>query len=136
MIEQEAARPLSEQKSAGENYYTVSAARTQPQRVSWELQDASLLRYANEARGDHETLLFSSPSTVGPEASPSTTALEPLIAEQVVKRAQQWAEFSRSSSDREKMDDVLVGISEDDRRRVILCGQRLAAGLPAKLSSV
>lgn len=58
---------------------------------------------------------------------------EPLTNEQVASRAQSWARMHANPNYRDKMDTVLEGLSEADQRRVYLCGQRMAAGLPLKV---
>jgi hypothetical protein len=56
-----------------------------------------------------------------------------LTDEEVVDRAQRWARFHKNEKYRDKMDEVLVGLSETEKRRVYLCGQRIAGGLPIKV---
>jgi hypothetical protein len=48
--------------------------------------------------------------------------------------AKQWAELHAKPKQRDKMDDLLVGLPEETQRKVYLLGQRLAAGLPYKLA--
>jgi len=47
--------------------------------------------------------------------------------------ARKWAELHVKPKTRDQMDDVLTGLSDADARRVILCGQRIAAGLTPKI---
>jgi hypothetical protein len=56
-----------------------------------------------------------------------------LTDEEVAERAQRWARLHKNEKYRNKMDDVLVGLSAADQRRVYLCGQRMAGGLPLKV---
>lgn len=56
-----------------------------------------------------------------------------LTDDEVKDRAAKWARLHRKPETRSKMDTALEGISQADQRRVYLCGQRIAAGLPAKV---
>jgi hypothetical protein len=56
-----------------------------------------------------------------------------LTEEEVAARAQRWARFHGNIKYRDKMDEVLEGLSKADQRRVYLCGQRMVAGLPLKV---
>ena len=56
-----------------------------------------------------------------------------LTDDEVKDRAAKWARLHRKPETRSKMDTCLAGISDADQRRVYLCGQRIAAGLPAKV---
>lgn len=47
-------------------------------------------------------------------------------------RAQRWADYHANPKTRDKMDELLVGLTTDDQCRVVLDGQRLAAGMPMK----
>jgi hypothetical protein len=67
---------------------------------------------------------------------PNKTNLNAFMAltnEQVVERARDWAQLHSKEKTRSKMDEVLEGLSSADQRRVYLCGQRIAAGLSAKV---
>ena len=56
-----------------------------------------------------------------------------LTDDEVKDRAAKWARLHRKPETRSKMDTVLEGISQADQRRVYLCGQRIAAGMDAKV---
>ena len=56
-----------------------------------------------------------------------------LTDDEVKDRAAKWARLHRKPETRAKMDTALQGISEADQRRVYLCGQRIAAGMDAKV---
>lgn len=59
--------------------------------------------------------------------------METLTDDQVAERAQRWAILHKQEKNRAKMDAVIEGLSPDDQRRVYLCGQRMAGGLPLKV---
>ena len=59
--------------------------------------------------------------------------MKTLTDDEVAARAQQWARLHKNEKYRDKMDDVLTGISKADQRRVYLCGQRMVGGLPLKV---
>jgi hypothetical protein len=59
--------------------------------------------------------------------------MKSLTDDEVAGRAQRWALLHKKPENRTKMDDVLSGITAEDKRRVYLCGQRMAAGLPLKV---
>lgn len=56
-----------------------------------------------------------------------------LTDDEVKDRASKWARLHRKPETRSKMDTCLEGISQADQRRVYLCGQRIAAGMDAKV---
>jgi hypothetical protein len=56
-----------------------------------------------------------------------------LTDDEVAERAQRWARFHSNAKYRSKMDSVLADLNDDDERRVRLCGQRMANGLPLKI---
>jgi hypothetical protein len=56
-----------------------------------------------------------------------------LTDDEVRERAQRWARLHKIEKYRPQMDEVLNGLSADDQRRVYLCGQRIAGGLPFKV---
>lgn len=56
-----------------------------------------------------------------------------LTDDEVKDRAAKWARLHRKPETRTKMDECLAGISQADQRRVYLCGQRIAAGMDAKV---
>jgi hypothetical protein len=58
---------------------------------------------------------------------------EPLTEEQVYDRAKDWAHLHKNPKTRDQMDKLLEGLSPPDQRRVYLCGQRVAGGLPYKV---
>jgi hypothetical protein len=60
-------------------------------------------------------------------------AAKSLTTEEVLDRAQRWARMHKIEKYRSKMDDLLAGLSEEDQRRVYLCGQRISGGLPPKV---
>jgi hypothetical protein len=49
--------------------------------------------------------------------------------------AQQWADLHAKPKQRDKMDELLAGLPEPMQRKVILCGQRIAAGLSPKIAT-
>jgi len=55
--------------------------------------------------------------------------------EQLIERARQWVAFHAKEETRDKMDEVLEGLTEADQRRVTLCGQRLSGGLPPRIAA-
>jgi hypothetical protein len=55
--------------------------------------------------------------------------------DRVVTLAKQWAELHANRKTRDKMDDLLDGLSEQMQRKVVLCGQRIASGLPIKIAA-
>jgi hypothetical protein len=48
--------------------------------------------------------------------------------------ARKWADLHANPKQRDKMDEILAGLSEDEARRVVLCGQRIAAGLEPRIA--
>jgi len=58
---------------------------------------------------------------------------EAITNERVVELAERWARLHATPKLRGRMDAVVEDLSESDARRVILCGQRIAGGLPAKV---
>ena len=58
---------------------------------------------------------------------------EPLSAARVLELAAKWSRLHAKPQWRDRMDECLTGLSESDARRVVLCGQRMAAGLPPKV---
>jgi hypothetical protein len=56
-----------------------------------------------------------------------------LTDEEVIDRAAKWARLHRNEKRRDRMDECLDGLSKADQRRVYLCGQRIAGGLPPKV---
>jgi hypothetical protein len=60
---------------------------------------------------------------------------EPLTNEEVLDHAHRWARLYCNPKFRARMDTVLEDLSEDDQRRVYLCGQRIVGGLPEKVLS-
>ena len=56
-----------------------------------------------------------------------------LTTEEVLDRANRWARMHKLVKYRDKMDDLLIGLSDEDQRRVVLCGQRISGGLPPKV---
>ena len=56
-----------------------------------------------------------------------------LTNEEVADRAQRWVQFWRIVKYRDKMESVMDGLNEADKRRVRLCGQRMSVGLPLKV---
>lgn len=67
------------------------------------------------------------------KAKPQPAAAKDLTTEEVIDRAKKWARLHRNQNTRAKMDECLAGISTADQRRVYLCGQRIATGLPIKV---
>ena len=55
--------------------------------------------------------------------------------ERLIPKAREWARLHANPRTRAKMDDVLVGLNNADKRLVVLCGQRIANGLSAKLAT-
>src|SRR4029077_17809094 len=53
--------------------------------------------------------------------------------EALIDRARKWAALHADPRTRGDMDKVFTGLSEPDKRRVRLCGQRIASGLSVKL---
>lgn len=58
---------------------------------------------------------------------------ETLTDDEVVSRAERWARLHSNQKLRGRMDAVLEGLTDEDQRRVYLCGQRMVAGLPLKV---
>lgn len=56
-----------------------------------------------------------------------------ITDEAVIERARDWANYHKNPKTRDKMDEALEGICVADQRRVYLCGQRIAAGMTAKV---
>jgi hypothetical protein len=56
-----------------------------------------------------------------------------LSDDEVLSRAQDWAHLHPKPTTRNKMDEVLSGLSTADQRRVYLCGQRIAGGLKPRV---
>lgn len=53
--------------------------------------------------------------------------------DQIIEAAQRWARLYLNPKLRSRMDKVLEEGDEDDRRRIVLCGQRISGGLSIKL---
>ena len=53
--------------------------------------------------------------------------------DEVKDRAEKWVRFYRNLKWRNRMDEALAGLSDEDARRVYLCGQRMAGGLALKI---
>jgi hypothetical protein len=53
--------------------------------------------------------------------------------DEIIAFAERWARLHANPKLRGRMDNLLAEASEDDQRRIRLCGQRIAAGLPVKL---
>jgi len=66
------------------------------------------------------------------EALPSKRKTS-LDDERLIDRARDWAHLHANPKTRDQMDKILNGLSEADKRRVRLCGQRIASGLSVKL---
>jgi hypothetical protein len=64
-----------------------------------------------------------------PEALPKEKKpkVDPLLA-----KAQRWADLHANPKTRSKMDELLTGLTTEDAHRVVLNGQRIAAGLQPK----
>jgi hypothetical protein len=60
--------------------------------------------------------------------------MKDLEYEDIIDRAERWARFHSKPNLRNRMDECLEGITDADQRRVYLCGQRIAAGLKAKVA--
>ena len=73
---------------------------------------------------------FAKPTKAKPEPKPAS---KDLTTEEVIDRAKKWARLHRNQNTRSRMDECLAGISNADQRRVYLCGQRIATGLPIKV---
>jgi hypothetical protein len=58
----------------------------------------------------------------------------PLTDVQIIDRARDWAQLHADPKTRDKMDDIIKGLSAADSRRVILCGQRIRAGLTPRIA--
>jgi hypothetical protein len=58
----------------------------------------------------------------------------PTPQDRLLLLAAKWADLHAARRTRERMDEILAGLSEADARRVILCGQRIAAGLPPRIA--
>jgi hypothetical protein len=56
-----------------------------------------------------------------------------LTDDEVLDRAKVWAHLHAKPQTRDKMDQVLDGLSSADQRRVYLCGQRIAGGLKPRV---
>jgi hypothetical protein len=69
-----------------------------------------------------------SPANITPPPARQATPDETLI-----EKARAWAELHADPHTRGAMDKVLNGLSAADQRKVVLCGQRIAAGLSVKL---
>lgn len=68
---------------------------------------------------------------------PTPPPVHPQVAlrqheEELAYRAKRWAELHANPKTREKMDTQLEGLNERDQRRVVLNGQRIAAGFMPK----
>lgn len=70
---------------------------------------------------------------VGSGKERMATVNKSLSTEEVLDRAQRWARMHKIVKYRDKMDDLLTGLSDEDQRRVVLCGQRISGGLPPKV---
>lgn len=53
--------------------------------------------------------------------------------EEIITKAGKWVAYYKGNQ-RGKMDTVLEGLTAGDRRKVVLCGQRIAGGLTAKVT--
>lgn len=53
--------------------------------------------------------------------------------DEVIEYARRWAKLHANPKLRGRMDNVIDGLSEEDARRVVLCGQRIAGGLTIKV---
>lgn len=58
----------------------------------------------------------------------------PLTDAQVIDLARDWARLHENPKTRDKMDAVVEGLSGADTRRVVLCGQRIRAGLTPRIA--
>jgi hypothetical protein len=66
---------------------------------------------------------------------PSTLKKAAVSSEdRLLSLARRWADLHSKPKQRDKMDEILVGLSEAEARRVILCGQRIASGLTPKIA--
>jgi len=61
------------------------------------------------------------------EALPKKPKVDPLL-----QKAQRWADLHANPKTRSKMDELLTGLTTEDAHRVVLNGQRIAAGLQPK----
>jgi hypothetical protein len=59
---------------------------------------------------------------------------KPLSDADIITLARHWARLHAKPSLRGAMDDLLKELPEPVQRKVILCGQRIAAGLPPKIA--
>lgn len=53
--------------------------------------------------------------------------------DEVIEYARRWAKLHANPKLRGRMDNVIEELSEEDARRVVLCGQRIAGGLSIKV---
>lgn len=63
-----------------------------------------------------------------------TLTKSPLTDEQIIDRARDWAHLHTDPQTRPQMDKIIDGLSPADARRVVLCGQRVRAGLSARIA--
>jgi len=109
------------QKKAGQaSANSKSSAKTSP-------ASAKKAPAGTKAKKEREPIDFQpikKKSPVGSESSGDSRLIE---------KAQEWARLHRNPETRSQMDRVLSGLSEADKRKVYLCGQRIAGGLSVKL---
>jgi len=60
---------------------------------------------------------------------------QPNKDQQLIERARKWAQLWRNPKTRSRMDEALKGLSKPDERKVVLCGQRISAGLAPRIAA-
>lgn len=65
---------------------------------------------------------------------PKRLTQSPLTDPQIIDFAWQWVRLHANPKTRDEMDELVKDLSPADSRRVILCGQRLSAGLSPRIA--
>jgi hypothetical protein len=88
-----------------------------------------------EKAAEQEPVNRKSVAQTSSASAPSKTspAKEAAAEQTLIEKAHRWAELHTDPHTRGSMDKVLTGLSAADQRRVVLCGQRIAAGMSVKL---
>ena len=82
----------------------------------------------SEEAGEYKTKV-QLPSQIKKEQDQSTETGDAKIR----ALAQKWAELHAKPKQRDKMDELLANLSPETQRKIVLCGQRIAAGLSPKI---
>ena len=88
--------------------------------------------------GNHAAKRAEKKSAGNAKAAPHITAQSQAAKQAeheaaLIDTAREWARLHANPKTRDRMEGVLNGLSNADKRRVVLCGQRIAGGLSVKL---